>query len=465
MAAGGGAAGNEHLLARHHHLHRAAGLLGHEDRHRLQEHGGLAAEAAADLGGNGLDARRGDAELPGGQIADGEVALAGHPQQDVAVLAPAGDAGVRFDVALVDGSAVELVLDDDVGGGETRLDVAGVEHVGVGDVGGRRRFVAVGAQLGVDDHLALRGLPHVGDVRQHLVVDLYQVERLVGDGGRGGRHRGDRLALVAHVAAAHHHLRAHLVGDRGWKVVAGHHREHAVERRRGAGVDRADAGVGVRAAQHFAVQHARQVEVGAVVGAPGHLVDAVVTHGARAQYLVCRSVRIAHLFSSEDVRRRLPIAASACRQGRRNRGRSTTVPFAPARTRSHPPSPLRHGPTSSWWRPINSGPDSRRPRERWFRSWASRCRGRRTWTALPQRQRGRAARGQHGRIVGWRSAFFDFDSDFDSDGTTEQGEWPVLLARFILASAWSRPPPTAVIPRLTRNPALPEWSLPRRAGC
>ena len=287
----------------HHHLHRAAGLLGQADRHRLQEHRGLAAEAAADLGRNGLDPRRGDTELPGGQVADREVALAGHPQQDVAVLAVAGDAGVRLDVALVDGGAVELVLEDHVGGGEARLHVTGVEHVGVGDVGGRRRLVAIGAQFGIDDHLALRRFPHVGDVRQHLVIDLDQFQRLLGDGGRGGRHRGDRMALVAHVAAAHHHLRAHLVRGLGGKIVAGHHREHAVERFRGAGVDRADAGVGVRAAQHLAVQHAGQVEVGAVVGAAGHLVDTIVAHGARAQYPV-GGVRVAHTPSKDGPPKR-----------------------------------------------------------------------------------------------------------------------------------------------------------------
>ena len=54
--AGGRAGGAEHLLAAHHHLHRLARFARQRERHRLEEHRRLAAEAAADL-------RGGDAEL------------------------------------------------------------------------------------------------------------------------------------------------------------------------------------------------------------------------------------------------------------------------------------------------------------------------------------------------------------------------------------------------------------------
>ena len=47
----GRAGGPEHLLARHHHLDRPAGLARQRQRHRLDEDRGLAAEAAADLRG------------------------------------------------------------------------------------------------------------------------------------------------------------------------------------------------------------------------------------------------------------------------------------------------------------------------------------------------------------------------------------------------------------------------------
>ena len=49
-----------------------------------------------------------------------------------------------------------------------------------------------------------------------------------------------------------------------------------------AGVDATDAGVGVGAAEDFAVQHAGQVDVGGITGAAHDLVGAVVAYGASA---------------------------------------------------------------------------------------------------------------------------------------------------------------------------------------
>ena len=106
----------------------------------------------------------------------------------------------------------------------------------------------------------LHRLVDVDDVRQHLVIDLDQRERLVGDGLAGGRDGGDRMALVEHLLARHdvarHVPEIHrdalgadilelLVGQ----VLAGHHRLDAGQRRRLRRVDRADARMGVRRAQ------------------------------------------------------------------------------------------------------------------------------------------------------------------------------------------------------------------------
>src|SRR5262249_609145 len=81
----------------------------------------------------------------------------------------------------------------------------------------------------------------------------------------------------------HHHLAGRdelrgLVGE----VVAGDHGLHAGERLGLRGVDRDDARVWVRAAQHLADELARQVEVGAEARASGDLVDAVRSDRARA---------------------------------------------------------------------------------------------------------------------------------------------------------------------------------------
>ena len=93
----------------------------------------------------------------------------------------------------------------------------------------------------------------------------------------------------------------------------------------------------------------------------------------------------------------------------------------------------------------------------------------------------RSHRLLHGRMQRWRShrSRVARRCTYDSSGPANRCEGGEVakegcegaaksqfpLTRGILVSAWSRPPRTAVIPRLTRNPALPERSLPGRAGC
>ena len=93
-------------------------------------------------------------------------------------------------------------------------------------------------------------------MRQHLVVDLDQRQRLVRDRLAGGRHGGHRMALVEHLLARHdvaRHvpeilrdaLRADIFELLLWEVRRGHHRLDAGQRRRLRGIDRADARMGV----------------------------------------------------------------------------------------------------------------------------------------------------------------------------------------------------------------------------
>ena len=119
-----------------------AGLARERERHRLEEHRGLAAEAAADLRGG--DAQLGDvhAEQRGADVAHHEMALGAAPELALAVGADAGEAGMRLDIALMGRLGLEAALDDDVGLGEALLDIAMAELVTrFDDVGGllRRR--------------------------------------------------------------------------------------------------------------------------------------------------------------------------------------------------------------------------------------------------------------------------------------------------------------------------------------
>ncbi len=70
------AAGVEDFIAAHHHLHRAAALLGERERDGFEIDGGFAAEAAADFGGDHFEIAERHAEDFCGERAHQELALA-----------------------------------------------------------------------------------------------------------------------------------------------------------------------------------------------------------------------------------------------------------------------------------------------------------------------------------------------------------------------------------------------------
>ena len=132
----------------------------------------------------------------------------------------------------------------------------------------------------------LHRLVDIGHVRQNLVVDLDQLQRLL---GRAGIDRGDRghgVAVIERLLARHAvvedvvHGRI-AIGEVG-QIGGGDHRLHAWKLLGLRRVDVPDLRVGVWAAQNAPDQLAGHVEVGAVAGAARHLVDAVGTQWARA---------------------------------------------------------------------------------------------------------------------------------------------------------------------------------------
>jgi hypothetical protein len=229
-----------------------------------------------------------------------EVPLRRRPDDHLAILAGAGERRVRLDIALVDRLRREAALDHDLRLAEARRGIALGEIEALGDVRCARRLGLdpFGAQVVVQDRRAvLHRRLDVDDVRQHLVVDLDERERVARDRLAGRRDRGDGVALIERLVARHDvaadvaqvdlHLagRDDLVGLRR-EVLAGHHRLDTGQRLGGRGVDRPDHGMGVRAAQHLADQLSRHVEVGAEARATGDLVGTVGTVGAGADPLV-----------------------------------------------------------------------------------------------------------------------------------------------------------------------------------
>ena len=308
---GGGAGALEHLVAAHVHLDRPVAALPREHGGQgLHVDRGLPAETAADLDRVHADLRDGVAQQLRELVAHAEVRLGADPDVDLAVLAPQRCAVVRLDVALVVHRRVELALEDDVRLGEAGVEVALCELDALRDVGGAVAVLlgALGAEeaedlLGrdalVDDRRVFRHrVLHVHHRLEHLVLDLDEVEGVLGDVGvvRGDGGHGvaavERLVggedVVEHparaggLAFAHEQLGVVLPRE----VLVRDDRRHARQRRGLRRVDRDNARVRVRAAQHPAVEQPRHPNVRAVDGAPVDLVHSVRPYRAAAHDLV-----------------------------------------------------------------------------------------------------------------------------------------------------------------------------------
>ncbi len=193
---------------------------------------------------------------------------------------------VRGLVAVVDVELASLRVEvgDDAAGLERRRvaarvdDVAADDRVGLGEcalgcglVAGlpcRAGEVVALAGLVVADQrrVGVERLAGVDDGRQRLVLDVDQGQRVVGRVRIGRDHEGDLLALEADLVAGEHRLG--VVGDRRHprqaerlEVLGGDDGGDVRMGERGRGVDRDDARVRVRASQHGAVNHSRQLDV------------------------------------------------------------------------------------------------------------------------------------------------------------------------------------------------------------
>ena len=299
----------QHFLARHDHLDRQIGLARQGHGQRLEIEGGLAAEAAADFAGDDLDAADLHAEDGGGSGAHLERALGRAPDQHMAIGVVPRHAGVRFDVSLMDHAGLVGALDDDVGLGKALGHVAARQLITRRHVGRIERsglLLVLGAQIIVQNGRAgLHGFFDIENDRQLFVDHLDALGCFAGHIDRGCRHRRHRVAVIEHFRARHDVVaqRAHVAGTLAHRhlraalddVGAGDDGLHAGHGRGFAGIDGDDARVAMRAAQHHAVDHPRQREIGAVVGAAGHLVQTVGADGTRAHHLelaLCAGFRL-----------------------------------------------------------------------------------------------------------------------------------------------------------------------------
>ena len=132
---------------------------------------------------------------------------------------------------------------------------------------------------------------------QDFIINLDQLQGLLCDVWAGGRNGGHGMSLVEGLAGGHDILRHeacvalnlgqvnHLIGYDG-EVLGRDHRGDTGQGLSLGGVDGPDSGVCVGAAQHLAVQHARELDVGAILRCPDDFVHAVVPDGPGSHNVV-----------------------------------------------------------------------------------------------------------------------------------------------------------------------------------
>ena len=221
-----------------------------------------------------------------------EVPLARHPQLRLAVGVGTREAGLRLDVALMHRRGLEVQFHDLISRGKACVDIAHLVLDALGDVRGLGRCGRDAARdhiLEQQRRIGLHRLIDVDDVRQHFVIDFDQFQRLGGDGRRGRGDGGDSVSLIEDFLARHDVARhvPEIQGDALGadviefllrKIRRSDHRLDAGQPQRFCGVDRADTRMRMRRAQDYAPQHARQREVGAILGKSRYLGHAVGTN-------------------------------------------------------------------------------------------------------------------------------------------------------------------------------------------
>ena len=254
-------------------LHRPAGEHRADDRADVagvDRH--LVAEAAADVRRDHPDPVLGDAGEHRVQRAVRVRCLGGRPEGEL-LLDPVvvGDRPAGLQRRRVHAWEHHLLADDDLGPVEHRRGgrrVAGlpVEAVVVGlarDVVADERRVRVERPAYVDDR------------REHVILDVDQLQRVARGVPVLGDDERDLLALEPDLVGREHGL--HVAGERGHpgqaallEHRAGDHRLDLRVRFRGERVDGDDPGVRHRRPQHGEVQHARQRDVVEVPSAAAH---------------------------------------------------------------------------------------------------------------------------------------------------------------------------------------------------
>ena len=225
----------EDLVAGHDEFDRPPRLAGQQDGERLQVDRRLAPEPATDLGGDHLETRWLPPQDLGGEGPHLEVTLRRAPDDRAAVLIRVGDDGVRLDVALMDGLGCELSLDDDIGLGKARFEIAALVEIARRNIRRclRRRIDADRVHLGVQ-HGSIRRHRFIerDRMRKNLIFDFYRRRRLTCGLEDVAATASHGVPLIQHLVAGNDVAGEVVVIDYGPRRPGQHHARAAGNRSR-----------------------------------------------------------------------------------------------------------------------------------------------------------------------------------------------------------------------------------------
>ncbi len=285
--------GLELLPPGHHVAHGSVGGLCQQGSDGLAQRTDLAPKAAPAFDRDHADPVLRQLEHVGHLRARIERPLRARPEGEQPRAVPLGQHGVGLEVALVHHGHPVRLLEDQIGlrealghispmemrllGDVDRLGRRGLA-LGDGDTGVSERFAGVGFRPGVGDRRRahLHRFEGVDGDRQHGVLDVDQIERLLGDGQFVRRHRRHRLPDEDDAIDGEHGVGAgRCLALQLWDVGGGQHRADSRQRPRPAGVDADNTRVGVGAAKELGVQQAARLQIGHILDSPRHLLGSV----------------------------------------------------------------------------------------------------------------------------------------------------------------------------------------------
>ena len=259
---------------------------------RLDECAVLGAKTPAHLGDDHPNAAVGNLQRPGDPVADVERPLGRGPNRDPAVRFQTRGRRVRLHIGLVEKGNAVFGFDHHVRLGKPLVHIPFHQFVPSADVAQQPPVVSfhlarrrAQTRLG---RVRIHGRHRVDYRRQHLVVDLDQLQRVLSHIRIFRSYCSHLLPLVAYLV-----VRKEIQFG---NIHRAQHLHHARQGPRLAGVDPADARVWMRAVQDAAIEHVRQVHIVGVLRPAGRNRQPIDLGGALSDAL--QFLLLCHLFLS-----------------------------------------------------------------------------------------------------------------------------------------------------------------------